>query len=265
MFRFVLLAALAIAGAQAQTRLVANGQGDTYTLINSVLGGGATSENPDCSHTSFGKHIFQGNDGQLNRQVFFFHSHVNQDNDRCQTFDRQRNEVRPDQGGLTAGNGDTVSFSWIFKLDAGFQPSTAFTHIHQLKAQGGDDSMPLITFTPRYVASGSLMELIHVSSGGVTTKVRTAPLGPFLGQWVKVVETARYGSGGSYSVEMRLNSNGQSLLSYSNGNIDMARSGVNYYRPKWGIYRSLNDRARLRDEIVRFNDICLAKGSARCT
>lgn len=40
-----------------------------YTLINSVWGGGATSENPDCSHPSFGRHIYQGNDGVLNKQV----------------------------------------------------------------------------------------------------------------------------------------------------------------------------------------------------
>lgn len=37
-----------------------------------------------------------------------------------------------------------------------------------------------------------------------------------------------------------------------------------FIRPKWGIYRSLLDRGRLRDESVRFVDFCLAKGSDSC-
>lgn len=45
------------------------GTSNVYSLINSVWGNGATSENPDCSHPTFGRHIFQGNDGQLNKQV----------------------------------------------------------------------------------------------------------------------------------------------------------------------------------------------------
>lgn len=48
------------------------GTSNVYSLINSVWGGGATSENPDCSHPSFGRHIFQGNDGVLNKQVLKF-------------------------------------------------------------------------------------------------------------------------------------------------------------------------------------------------
>lgn len=250
---------------QGATWLRADGSADTYGLINSVMGGYGTGENPDCSHTSFGKHIRQGNDGQLNKQVFFFHSHVNEDNDRCQNFDRQRNEIRPDEGQLTGTSGQTQSFSWNFKLDAGFQPSTSFTHIHQLKAVGGDDSQPLITFTPRFQSSGHTMELIHINSAGSTTKPKIVNLAPFLGVWVHVVQTVTYGSSGKYQVDMTLLSNGQNLLSYTNNNIDLWRSGTNYIRGKWGVYRSLANKSQLRDEIVRFNDFCIAKGSDRCT
>jgi hypothetical protein len=253
---------------KGQTYLRADGSADTYALINRVFGSYGTGEMPDCSHPSFGRHIFQGNDGQLNKQVFFFHAHRDTDNDRCQNFDRQRTEIRPDQGALTAANGETMSFSWNFKLDAGFQPSTSFTHIFQLKAVSGDDGMPLITFTPRYNSGGNQMEVIHVNSAGTTTKVRTVPLAPFLGVWVKVVTSVTYGTAGNghYSVNMSTLNGGQNLLSYTSGaNFQMWRSGATYYRPKWGIYRSLENKQQLRDEIVRFDNFCLAKGSAKCT
>src|SRR2546422_10432370 len=42
------------------------------------------------------------------------------------------------------------------------------------------------------------------------------------------------------------------------------RSTCTFVRPKWGIYRSLNNVAALRDEQVRFDDFCLAKGTDDC-
>ena len=50
-------------------KLVADGPGNTYELINSVLGGDAT-EDPDCAHTSFGRHIREEFDNTLNKNVF---------------------------------------------------------------------------------------------------------------------------------------------------------------------------------------------------
>lgn len=45
------------------------GTSNVYDLINAVWGPGATSENPDCSHPAFGRHIYQGQDELLNKQV----------------------------------------------------------------------------------------------------------------------------------------------------------------------------------------------------
>jgi hypothetical protein len=39
-------------------------------------------------------------------------------------------------------------------------------------------------------------------------------------------------------------------------------SPTTFCRPKWGIYRSLNDATYLRDEDVLFADFCVAKGSS---
>jgi hypothetical protein len=40
--------------------------------------------------------------------------------------------------------------------------------------------------------------------------------------------------------------------------------GSTFVRPKWGIYRSLNNPSYLRDEAVLFQYFCLAKGTDDC-
>lgn len=77
----------------AQVFLTADGQTDTYTLINQTLGGTA-EEPPDCSHPDFGPHITQQFDCALGDFAFTFYLHVTPDNDRCVAFDRQRNEIK---------------------------------------------------------------------------------------------------------------------------------------------------------------------------
>lgn len=129
---------------------------NTYNLINSVLGGTAV-EVPDCAHPQM--HITQRVDTELNIPVFNFHSHVDFDNDRCINFDRMRTEIKtygPSPGHMKCFNGERVSYSWDLRLNSQFQPSTAFTHIFQSKAVGGDESMPFITITPRLRGSATV-------------------------------------------------------------------------------------------------------------
>lgn len=250
------------------TTLSADGPGDTYELINSVLGGHA-EEVPDCSDPSFGRHIAEVWDSQLGEWVFVFYIHVTPDNDRCVKFDRQRNEIKtygPSPDNLKGQLGETVTYHWKFKLPSGFKPSPSFTHIHQIKAGDGNDGAPIITLTPRYHSSGNTLEVIHTgnSSGSSLGKVKIVDLAPFLKTWVEVTEKVTYNTHGSYSVTIKRISDGAVLLSYSNGDIDMWRDGTTFCRPKWGIYRSLNNSSYLRDEQVRFADFCIAEGNAVC-
>jgi hypothetical protein len=48
-------------------------------------------------------------------------------------------------------------------------------------------------------------------------------------------------------------SDGATILSYSNNNIMTIRPSNDFIRPKWGIYRSLNNPTDLRDDSIRFN------------
>ena len=54
------------------------------------------------------------------------------------------------------------------------------------------------------------------------------------------------------------------LLAYEDSDIDLWRVGAEFVRPKWSIYRSLNSKEYLRDEQVRFDQFCLAKGDDDC-
>lgn len=249
------------------TTLSANGPGDTYELLSSVLGG-TPYEVPDCSHPAFGRHIAEVYDNTLHKNVFAFYIHVTPDNDRCTNFDRQRNEIKtygPSPDSLKGFLNDTVTYRWKFRLDTGFKASPSFTHIHQIKAGDGDDGAPLITLTPRY-GTPQKLQVIHTGSSSSTSlgTVKSVDLTPFYGTWVEVEEKVIYKTQGSYAVTIKKISDGTVLLSYSNSNIDLWRNGTTFMRPKWGIYRSLNNAAYLRDEEVRFADFCIAKGAAVC-
>jgi len=244
--------------------LSANGPGNTYELIDSVLGGNA-EEVPDCSHPAFGRHISEIYDSTLRRYVFVFTIHATPDNDRCVSFDRQRNEIKtygPSPDSLKGFLNDTVTHEWKFRLDSGFQPSPNFCHIHQIKAGDGDDGSPLITLTPRF-GNPDKMQIIHTGSSSGTSlgTVLQVPLAPFKGSWVRVEEHIIYKTAGSYSIIIRRMRDDSVLLSYTNTNIDMWRNGTTFIRPKWGIYRSLDSPSYLRDENVRFNDFYILKGA----
>ena len=245
----------------AQVMLEANGPGNTYELINSKFAPGYdVVENPECVHSQFGRHISEIWDDDLKKYVFEFYIHVNPDNDRCINFDRQRVEIKtyessPDN--LKGVQGETVTYKWRFKLPSGFQPSTSFTHIHQIKAVGGDDGNPIFTLTPRK-SNPIKMELIHNNS----TKVAVVNLSLFENTWVECIETIFiHPTNGKYSLIIKKVSDGSVILSYSNDKLLTMRADNTFIRPKWGIYRSLDHPEDLRDETIRLNDFSISEGT----
>ncbi len=245
-----------------QTVLSADGRTDTYKLITKVLGAGP--EVPDCGHAAFGPHITQAMDNQLGKYVFQFHAHATLDNDRCVNFDRQRTEIKTassSPAALKAFNGDTMNFRWRFKLDAGFQPSSRFTHIHQIKAGDGNAGAPLITLSPE----GDSMKIGYFSDNNKSETLTKTGLRPFLGTWLEANETVTFSRHGSITFTITRVGDGKVLLNYHNSDIDLQRSRSNFYRPKWGIYRSIKDASALRDETVLFSEFCIAKAPRVCS
>lgn len=248
---------------RAQVTLSATGSGAAYDVIDAK---GFGNENPDCKHPSFGPHVIQAFDNALNKYVFVFHSHAIADDDRCTNEDRVRMEIKGGSGSpadMQHTQGQTAYYRWKFKLDAGFIPSSRFTHIFQIKAIDGDDGAPLITITPR-AGTPQKMQIIHSSgegSGSLGT-VKEVDLAPFKGNWVEAYVKYKSSDGSAGTIELTLTrvSDGLVLLSYTNNSLDMWRTGASYNRGKWGVYRGKD--AVLRDKQVRFNDFCITESSA---
>ena len=260
----------------------ANGITQPETFIGNILQ--ASPETPDCSHLNFGPHLTQAPDPILDSYVFLFNMHVVPDNDRCSATDRQRLEIKtekhspesPYQAYIIGHLGQNVVHRWRFFLPAGFQPSYSFTHIHQIKADDGDDGSPLITLTPRY-GSPNTVQLLLIDSTlasppSQTITLTQVPLDPFLGQWVEAYERIHYEHSsaegatnpGSYALTITRLSDNATLLDYSNNDVDMWRVGTTVIRPKWGIYRSLSNAQQLRDEVPRFSNFCIAQAPDDC-
>lgn len=259
----------------SQTVLEADATGNAYTVINNVLAPGATAiETPDQtsggsavgSHPSFGKHIQMVYDSELNKYVFQFLIHVNSvlDNDvSTGNNDRQRVEMKTyaaSPANLIGTMGENITYKWQFCLPIGFQPSNNFTHIHQVKAVGGDESSPIFTITPRYSASGNTLQLIYVKdSANSNFYCATAPLSNFLGVWVEATEQLTVGANGTYSMSIKRVSDGVVLLSYNNNNIQTIRPSNSFIRPKWGIYRSISTSSLLRDDSLRIASVSITE------
>ena len=242
-------------GNGAAIELNADGPGNTYDLITSVLAPGFDPiEVPDCSHPGYGEHIDELFDNELNMNVFRFFIHTDPDNDRCINFDRQRNEIKtydksPDN--LLGVENETVVYKWKFKLPAGFQSSPNFTHVHQLKSVGGSlESMPMYTLTTRK-SSPDRLELRYAETDTQVTLAQTE-LAPLIDVWLEVTETISYGVSGTYEITIKRVSDDSILFEYTNNSIVNWRPNADFVRPKWGIYRSLINAQDLRNEALLF-------------
>lgn len=251
---------LFIQKADGQVVLSADGPGDTYNLITSVLApDNKPIEAPDCSHESFGEHIDEVFDNDLDQNVFRFFIHTTPDDDRCINSDRQRNEIKSydkSPNNLLGIENEKVIYKWKFKLAAGFQSSPNFTHLHQLKSVGGSlESMPMYTLTTRK-GNPDRLELRYAETDDQITLTRT-DLAPFLGVWVEATEIIEYGTAGTYEIVIKRCADDEVLFTYADDSIINWRPGAEFVRPKWGIYRSLINAQDLRDEEVLFADFII--------
>jgi hypothetical protein len=244
----------------AQLKIVPTAEsGSGYTSITS---GGLQYEDPDCIHSSFGQHITIEKDTILNKPVFVFHSHIIEDNDRCEVFDRVRMEIKggPGTSPLAQHPINTKSYyRWKFFVPSSYTGSSDFNHIFQNKIYGGDDtSLPLITFTLRT----SALQIIHSggktgSSNGVLAQVS---LSAIKGQWVEAYMYQEHGTSGKIEVKLIGMTSKKVLLDYKNNNLLLWRNNAEFSRPKWGIYRLKN--SAIKDEKILFTDFCISETTA---
>jgi hypothetical protein len=133
-----------------------------------------------------------------------------------------------------------------------------FTHIHQLKAVGGEeDGMPVMTLTLRK-GSPDILQLRYAESDEQVT-LTTVPLSVIKGKWIAVREEVMYDEAGAYDISLTDIADSSEIFHFWRDTIRMWRTGAAFIRPKWGIYRSLNHAEQLRDEEVLFNDFLIWK------
>ena len=249
-----------------------------YTQIHSYMRqyGWDYSEHPNSSDLDHndGIHCLNIYDEMLKQHVFKFMIHVNPflDGDRGKLEDRQRNEMKSQTSGSwykMNGNWDERQWlEWKFKIPKGFRPSTSFCHIHQLKAQEGNNGAPIITITLRGNNDGTnrRVQVIHtgdISSTNKGTIVDNIPMEEFEDEWVQVQEEVHYTHNGFFRIKIIRIRDKKVLMDYSIQNIDMWRKGATNIRNKFGIYRSYgktlsdpNDRPSngIKDESLLLGD-----------
>ncbi|MDR2020991.1 MAG: hypothetical protein LBQ14_09530 [Treponema sp.] len=250
-------------------------------------------------------HITQQYDDELKKNVFAFSLHYDPanpaaaDGDMNSGFpDRQRLELKtmntgpfdagkPEDLMYSTGGGDTFTHRWKFRLPRDFAVSTEFTHIHQIKPEGGDAGNPVFSLTARRKSDGStVMQLIYrgplrpsgdPSQNSYPCEVK---LRDFLGEWVRVEETITYDNPGAYQFKVVRIRDLKVLMHYvyfpqkyeEKKYLDpfvTYRQGNTYIRPKFGFYRRIRhldsfsvvagDVLDLKDETILYADFELEK------
>lgn len=245
-----------------------------YAHIERVLGAGAVESPSDGVYEPARAHVLRIADDPLVGAHFAIEAieptDVNQDLvPLSRGGDRSRTEIKiaPSKQGMhdafKAKEDDTYVYAWRFRISPTMKFSSSFTHIHQIKAYGGEFSdPPLITFTP--LVNGN-MEVRHVGdmqkNAAQSQLLGTVPLSNIVGQWLDVREEITYSNtNGRYQLLIR-DDQGRPQLSIERNNLVMWRTGAEHMRHKWGIYRrhsaSLNQHIA---DTVYFANFAITRG-----
>jgi hypothetical protein len=100
---------------------------------------------PQVCHSTTTKHIRCTTSTHVG-DVFVFDLHKDYDCEASgNAADKQRNEIKaydPSPNSLKGFYGETMTYTWKFRVDSLMQISSKFTHIFQLKFVGGNDGQP---------------------------------------------------------------------------------------------------------------------------
>lgn len=241
----------------SQVKLSADGVGETYELINSVLisKNRKAVETPGCNHQDFGRHITEKYDNTLNKYVFEFVIHIQNDKDRCKRYDRQRNEIKANEKSsdtILGTEGETINYKWKFKLEKGFQTSSKYTDLHQITYKNTNGNEPLFAFMARKKDGKENFEIVYIDEDKKEV-LESIVLSEIIGKWIIVDETITYDKEGTYDVILST-LDGKTILSTRRKDLQTWYDAMIYARPKWGIYRSLKKQEQLRDEKILFAD-----------
>lgn len=234
--------------------------GKDYAAIHAYMRtlGWDYSEHPNSSGKDHweGVHCEVVYDEILKQYVFKFTNHAGPealDGDRGKLEDRQRNEMKSQtttEWYKMNGNWDErQALEWKFFIPEGFRPSSKFCHLHQLKAQEGNNGSPLITITARSDEDGSnrRIQVIHTGDTRSTTKgvlIDNLSLSDFENQWIQVRTEMHYTHDGTFKIILTRISDGKVLADQTFSGVDLWRKGATNIRNKYGMYRGFGRKMK---------------------
>jgi hypothetical protein len=213
---------------------------DAYTLVYAALGPTALDNFPDDLHMPPVRHLREEVDDVVGPHlVALIHRDVDLDHLKN---DRQRVEITvhaPSPERLKGHEGETFTYSWRFKLGSNLKTSSAFSIFFQLKSEGGNASAPIVSLT----AHGNDLEIHQVGNDNASHTLAGTAFAPLRGLWLEGFARATYSHQGAFFMTVK-KPDGTVVLEANAPKADMWRDG-DFTKPKWGIYRSLNDRGAL--------------------
>ena len=243
------------------------GQVDTYDLIKNFAGPNPI-EAPDLYEINHpgSPHIFEATDQDVGDHfVFVIHRDDDRDRDRLDVTDRQRNEIKTydkSDDAVKAYEDEIMIYRWKFKIESGISLTTRFSHFFQLKAVGGDDSMPILTLTGNIQSGDDGFEVRHSPLSSTTDLART-DRDKVEGRWLTAYVRATFSEEGDLRMIIVDETAKEVVFDIAKQGLDMWRGteADHFVRPKWGIYRSLAEKENLRidEEVVRFTDFQIEK------
>ena len=158
--------------------------------------------------------------------------------------DRQRNEVKGMVTGgknLIIGKGQTWRFTYSMYIPSSLKATTSFTHIMQMK-EPGEGTGPILTMDLRKRGSQNRLELVIFDSD---TVVGSTDLNPLQNKWIDVDVQIKFDDKPNGTARFIVKDGSTTVLDASKSNVDTWLA--DRARPKWGIYRSIKDKADLEN------------------
>jgi len=192
------------------------------------------------------------------------HRDMDKDRDYPLTeVNKQRNEIKTYNGStdnLKCSNKEAVIYQWKLFINNEMTISKKFTHLFQIKAVDGDDDHPIVTLTGCISGNEKYLEIRHSPSTEDTVLART-DWENSKGKWLTAECIMLADDIGYLKLTVKTIEGSITLLSIEKNNIDMWRKDSSFNRPKWGIYRGLDDINNLRtdEETVFFADFTISE------
>jgi hypothetical protein len=231
---------------------------DTYQLLERVFGTNSI-EHPDGDHTPLFRHVKEESDPEVGNH-FAVHVHK-EDSDRGADNGKNRVEIKVHVGAadaLKATDGEIITYTWRFKMDADMVYSPRFNAMFQIKSFGGNEGLPVLNIkvAPNGGSDRLILEYIG-DAGGEVRALGTAPLTGAKGVWLEVFLRLEVKNSGSVFMTIK-GPDGAPILQVDEKGLDTWRQG-SYLRPKWGLYRGKSPNTRDL-EIVRFANFGITPG-----